>query len=654
MRLTLEGSTAMSSQPNPAPILVVDDDEVLLQVLSRVLGHEGHTVLQATGTSQALQLAEQLPPRLALVDLCLTDGDGVDLAGRLHARQPDLPLILMTAYPLRLREYPKLRDQFWRVLNKPLDLQALRRAVNDALRDCPALEAPTSLSPHPEGTSPANPHPAEPAQPAAAADASPARRSPLAWLASAGVVLLVLGVVVAFVLIVAGVPLPGLFAAAGEPSMVAPAAVGVQRVEGVPHTILVHEEARDALGIRQNKVDRAAVARVPTETRPLVLSGSTAFDPALLTRIRIRFTPAEVVKIAQVPDELARDQGRHTEYRELRSGDQVQKGDLIAVVYSVDVGQKKNDLIDALVQLKLDEKIHDEAMKSTGAVPPVFMWSALRAVEGDRNAVARAESTLKTWNIPQEDIDAVYKEAEEINKRHGKRDKSKEDQWPRVELRAPEDGTIVERNVSLHEVVVDNTLNLFQIAKVDRLTAVANASEDDLPALLKLRTDQRRWTVRTVGAPDQGISGPIDEISYLIDVNQHNAVVKGNIDNPKGHLRAGQFISASIDLPPPDGVVEIPTTALVDQGNQCLVFVQPDPNQPRYTLRRVQVTHRFDKTVYVRSDLSAAEMTLTNEEKEEGLLPRQPLKPGERVLTSGVLVLRKELAAQESDTSPTR
>jgi cobalt-zinc-cadmium efflux system membrane fusion protein len=652
----------MSAEPNPAPILVVDDDAVILQILSRVLSQAGHTVVQATSCTEALRLADQLPPRLALIDLCLTDGDGVDLATKLHAHRADLPLLLMTAYPLRLREHTELQGQFRRVLTKPLDLQELRRAIRDALREAAAPAASPPAEPagthrsfprpdEPKATSPPSSPPAGAAVPVSAG--SP-RRGIRGWLASAGVAAVVVGVLATFLLTVAGAPLPGLAASGDVPSMVAPTSAGVRRVEGMPHTILVPEEAREALGIRRNKVDLAAVARVPTEMRPLVLSGSTAFDPGRLTHVRIRFTPAEVVQITRVPDELARDQGGRTQYRELRSEDEVHKGDLLAVVYSVDVGQKKNDLIDALVQQKLDEKILAEAEKSTGALPPVFMWNAIRAVEGDRNAVARHESMLKTWNIPQEDIDAVYKEAEEINKRHGKRDKSKQEQWPRVELRAPEDGTIVERNVSLHDVVVDNTLNLFQIAKVDRLLVVANASEDDLPSLLRLPTAQRRWTVHTVGAPDQGIPGPIDAISMMIDVNQHNAVVKGNIDNPAGRLRAGQFATTSIDLPPPNGVVEVPTTALIDEGNQCLVFVQPDPDRPHYTLRRVQVTHRFDKTAYVRADLTPAETALTKEEKEEGLLPRQPLRPGERVLASGVLVLRQELAAQESDAGPAR
>src|SRR5262249_11989579 len=154
--------------------------------------------------------------------------------------------------------------------------------------------------------------------------------------------------------------------------------------------------------------------------------------------------------------------------------------------------------------------------------------------EADRNAIDRALNTLKVWGIPKEDIDAVYAEAERVSKNKGKRDRTKAGQWARVELRAPDDGIIIERNVNPHDLVIDNTINLFQIAKVDRLRVLANAPEDDLPTLLNLPPDRRRWTVRTVGAsPQEGIPGTIDEISYLIDVNQHNAVIKGHIDNPR-------------------------------------------------------------------------------------------------------------------------
>src|SRR5258708_24957894 len=117
---------------NPT-ILVVDDDEVLGQVLARVLGREGRTVVRARNAAQALQLADQQPPQLALVDLCLPDIDGVELAKSLRSRHADVPLILMTAYPLRLRDHPEKADHFTRILTKPLNVQDLRQPLATAL-----------------------------------------------------------------------------------------------------------------------------------------------------------------------------------------------------------------------------------------------------------------------------------------------------------------------------------------------------------------------------------------------------------------------------------------------------------------------------------------------------------------------------------------
>jgi cobalt-zinc-cadmium efflux system membrane fusion protein len=421
-------------------------------------------------------------------------------------------------------------------------------------------------------------------------------------------------------------------------------------VEGQPHTLSVPDNVRRALGIRKGTTELIAPAKEPTRTRPLVMPGSTALDPTRLMRIRARFAPspssAEVVQIGQVAEDPRRNPGQPTAFRELRSGDKVRKGDLLAVFYSVDVGNKKNDLVDAIYQLKLDEEILKRAEANAASVPEVFILNARRNVQGDTNTINRAVNTLKTWGIPEEDIQAVRNEAEEVKKRQGKHDKEKEAQWARVEIRAPDDGVIIERNVALHEIVVDNTTNLFQIAKVDKLTVFANVPEDDLPVLEALTSEQRRWTVKTVGS--NPIPGYIDDIGYLIDPNQHTAVVKGHIDNKDGKLRAGQFISATVELPPPADVVEVPTDAVVDDGQQCVVLVQTDPGKSHYTLRRVQLTHRFDKTVFVRSKPFTPAEALTPEEKELGMLPREPLRPGERILPTAVGELKAALLDKES------
>jgi cobalt-zinc-cadmium efflux system membrane fusion protein len=473
---------------------------------------------------------------------------------------------------------------------------------------------------------------------------------------------------VALLILIAGGAYTGMFHIPGlsdektEEGEAAPKPLAVDLLPEPAYTLSVPRPVRETLGLARNGKDQVAVARPPKKGHPLVLPGSTALDPARLLRVRARFAPARVTAIGQVRDHW---EGQ-SKFRELRPGDTVHRGDLLGVFHSIDVGNKKNDLYEAIIQLKLDEEILEGAEAATGSVPRVFLLTARKAVLTDRSTISRAENMLRAWDIPQEEIDAVREEAEkadlatiklerlkktkkEKDKARGEAKRQQLDRWARVELKAPYDATIIERNVSEKELVQDATTNLFQLARVDMIAVVANAPEDDLPILHKLTYAQKRWTIRTVGAPqDRGLEGPIDEIGYLIDPNMHTAVVKGYISNPGKQLRGGQFVTVTIDLPPPPDVVEVPMTAVVDDGKQCVVFVQPDPSKPHYTMRRVIVTHRFEHAAWVRSKLGPSRQVLKPEEKEAGLLVPQPLLPGERVILSGVLELKKEVEDREA------
>jgi cobalt-zinc-cadmium efflux system membrane fusion protein len=669
----------MSSEREPVSILVVDDDEVVSGVLGRTLERDGYSVLRASSPSQALGLTEHTMPRLALVDLCYPDGDGAELARDLHARCADLPVILMTAYPLRLRERPEVARAFQNVLHKPINLDELRQTLGAALgreaKNRPAAAASHLAAPpvrteetmessaHTRSSEPAISTENNHAASAGSASTDPPSGGRWAILKSAATAVFVVVAFVGLAAFVLRIPLPWQSTANAESAASAKtpppagALASVELVAGKPHTLFLPRAVRESLGIRNGQTELLAGARPPKQNRAMVLPGSTALDPTRLWRIRARFAPARVVEIAQVTDATATEAGGQTVYHELTTGDHVVKGDLLGVFYSVDVGNKKNDLIDALYQLKLDEEILHLAEKAaqSGAVPEVFMLNAKRNVEGDRNAIARALSNLRTWDIPDKDIQAVYKEAEEIGKRGGQRDRSKDDLWPRVELRAPEDGIVVERNLAQHEMVVDNTVNLFQIAKVDRLTVLVNVPEDDLPALQALQGKQREWTVSTVGtAVAKGVTGPITEIGYLIDPSQHTAVIKGYIDNPRGLIRAGQFVTATVKLPAPADVVEVPTDAVVDDGLQCVVFVQTDAEKQYYTMRRVELTQRFDNTVFVRSKPFPKDEQRTTEEEESGLLPKEALTRGELILKTGVGELKAALLDKESEPAKGR
>ncbi len=86
-----------------ARILVADDDRDVLVALELLLGGEGFTVETATSPRAALAAAEARDFDLVLLDLnyardTTSGAEGLDLLERLHALEPSLPVVVMTAF----------------------------------------------------------------------------------------------------------------------------------------------------------------------------------------------------------------------------------------------------------------------------------------------------------------------------------------------------------------------------------------------------------------------------------------------------------------------------------------------------------------------------------------------------------------------------
>ena len=651
----------MSSGLDPATILIVEDDAVLGEVLGRILTQDGHVVRHALHADDALALIKDWTPRLILLDACLRNGSGLKLAEELRSRLPGLPIILLTAFPASESDFPGWAAG--RLLSKSINLPDLRRVVGAALAD-PTAQIAKTESPAEVNTNAISVPPSlneAAARPKRSAKEWSMRLVQSRFVKGALILAVILIAVIGLVAATRGItPVNAETEKAGASGNASTTAAVTLVASGPPHTLEVPEDVRVALGIRKAGADQIAIAHKPTWMRPLTMPGSTMLDPTRLLRIRALFAPSpsspRVIEIGQIKEDPSVTGTGQTMTRELRSGDRVTKGDLLAAFYSVDVGNKKNDLIDAILQYKLDTQILNGASAKSESVPSVYIWQFVKNVSGDISLIDRAVNTLRTWGIAEEEIQAVRDEAEKIKpedvrKRLKQHTKADFDRWARVEIKALDDGIILERNVSLHESV-DNTTILFQIAKLEpggfgpRLMVTANCPEDDLPKLDALPANQRRWKVTTVGSPP--IDGFIDDISLIIDPNQHTAVVKGHLDNKEGRIRGTQFASATVELPPPKDVVEVPSNAVIDDGQQSIVFVQTDPEKQNYTMRRVELTNRFDKTVFVRSKPFAKGEELTPEEAELGMLPKQPLLPGDRILESGVGELKIALADRES------
>ena len=113
-------------------ILVVEDDEAIGSVIQQVLLLETpYNVALANDALQALNMVQQITPRLFVVDYQLPSMNGLELAKRLLER-PDLektPIILMSAYMPEVMAQAHSFD----FLKKPFDLDELLRLVRKYL-----------------------------------------------------------------------------------------------------------------------------------------------------------------------------------------------------------------------------------------------------------------------------------------------------------------------------------------------------------------------------------------------------------------------------------------------------------------------------------------------------------------------------------------
>ena len=113
-------------------ILVVDDEAVVCDSISKVLALDRHEVETATSGQAGLAAFQAGTFDLVIIDYEMPGMKGDKLAAAIRALAPQQPIIMMTAYGEALRfagDFPLAVDS---VMGKPFDLQELREAVRQA------------------------------------------------------------------------------------------------------------------------------------------------------------------------------------------------------------------------------------------------------------------------------------------------------------------------------------------------------------------------------------------------------------------------------------------------------------------------------------------------------------------------------------------
>ena len=117
-------------------ILVVDDNDMNLTLISKILEMEGYEVALASNGTEAVQSVISSMPDLAILDVMMPDMDGYELCRKL--RQPPIsakvPIIMLTAMNSPLEKQMSLEAGANDIWSKPFDMDMFRRRVDELLK----------------------------------------------------------------------------------------------------------------------------------------------------------------------------------------------------------------------------------------------------------------------------------------------------------------------------------------------------------------------------------------------------------------------------------------------------------------------------------------------------------------------------------------
>ncbi|RJQ60657.1 MAG: sigma-54-dependent Fis family transcriptional regulator [Desulfobacteraceae bacterium] len=115
-------------------ILVVDDDASLRKMLDAVLTEDGYEITQADDGSKAVSAVKERFYDLILMDIRMAQIGGIVALKKIKKLNPEIPVIIMTAYASVDTARDALKSGAFDYLTKPLDIDELKLIVRRALR----------------------------------------------------------------------------------------------------------------------------------------------------------------------------------------------------------------------------------------------------------------------------------------------------------------------------------------------------------------------------------------------------------------------------------------------------------------------------------------------------------------------------------------
>lgn len=135
-RVLDQGGLSLLKKQLPPTVLIVDDDSPHRIMLQGMLRQWGWQTEEAEDGSVAVEAVHRRLFDAILMDVRMMRMDGMEALRRIHAHNPAIPVVIMTAYSSVDDAVEAIKIGAHDYLTKPLDFERLRRTLTDALNHC--------------------------------------------------------------------------------------------------------------------------------------------------------------------------------------------------------------------------------------------------------------------------------------------------------------------------------------------------------------------------------------------------------------------------------------------------------------------------------------------------------------------------------------
>jgi len=294
--------------------------------------------------------------------------------------------------------------------------------------------------------------------------------------------------------------------------------------------------------------------------------------------------------------------GRVVEVR-AKLGDKVAAGQVLLSLESADLGAAYSDFVKAESDFQLSKRNYELAkdLYESKAMSKKDLVQAENDFLKAQAEFRRTRERLLALRVPAEELDKPRTERLITS---------------RFDLKSPLAGTVVERNVTVGQMVgADPTQVLYTIADLNELQVVAEVYERDLSRVSK----GAAVTVTVEAYPDETFSGTIVYVGDVVDPTTRTIKVRCNVTNRDLKLKPEMFARVRLRVGSSRPVLALPKEAVIEVGGQAYVFVQAADG--RYVRRPVVTGTMSGDTIQI----------------------REGLQSGERVVVKGALLLKGEM-----------